>query len=368
MSSRVMVGIAALLVYLGVSVGCILSAPGANGASGIARDGPLRVMAERTAGLPMRGVAMQLHRVDLADLKHKEGYARMVDEVVNLGADTVKFVVNAQMENGKSSRIYMDLRATPDQEQLVELIKYAKGKGLRVVLMPIVLLEYPEGDEWRGKIQPKNPTLWWDHYRQMMYHYAMAAERGGVDLLVIGSELVSMENKLDEWIKVITTVRGVYKGMLTYSSNWDHYKDIPFWDYLDVIGMNSYWKLGDDGNVPVAEVVRRWQGIQKNVLGFAKSKGKPLILLEVGWCSQANAPYEPWDYTKDEVPIDLDVQKRLWQAFFQAWHGTEGFGGFMLWEWTPGDGGPKERGYTPEGKPAEAVIREWLAKPGWKVQ
>jgi hypothetical protein len=40
----------------------------------------------------------------------------------------------------------------------------------------------------------------------------------------------------------------------------------------------------------------------------------------------------------------------------------------MVWEWTPGDGGPNDRGYTPEGKPAEQVLRQWLAKPRWDVK
>ena len=32
----------------------------------------------------------------------------------------------------------------------------------------------------------------------------------------------------------------------------------------------------------------------------------------------------------------------------------------------PGDGGPRDRGYTPEGKPAEKVMREWFKKD-WKA-
>ena len=31
-------------------------------------------------------------------------------------------------------------------------------------------------------------------------------------------------------------------------------------------------------------------------------------------------------------------------------------------------GGLEDNGYTPKGKPAEAVLREWLAKPRWEVK
>lgn len=43
-------------------------------------------------------------------------------------------------------------------------------------------------------------------------------------------------------------------------------------------------------------------------------------------------------------------------------------GGFSVWEWPPGDGGPDDRGCTPENKPAEEVLCEWLAKPAWEVE
>ena len=45
---------------------------------------------------------------------------------------------NPRSENGSSSRIYLDMRFTPNPQQLGGLIDYAKGKNLRVVLMPPV--------------------------------------------------------------------------------------------------------------------------------------------------------------------------------------------------------------------------------------
>ena len=38
--------------------------------------------------------------------------------------------------------------------------------------------------------------------------------------------------------------------------------------------------------------------------------------------------------------------------------GNPQFGGFMVWEWTPGEGGKDDKGYTPENKPAEKVLRD----------
>ena len=220
--------------------------------------------------------------------------------------------------------------------------------------MPIVLLDAPRNNEWRGTIAPTEWEEWWESYRAMLGHFAWIAQGYGANVLSVGSELVSTEDErfVGEWRRVIREVRQVFHGQLTYSANWDHYRAVKFWDQLDLIGMNSYYKLGSDRNVQVPEIVNRWKEIQKDLLGFQQQVGKPLLFLEVGWCSLTNAAHEPWDYTKMTEQIDLDLQKRLYEGYFQAWYDKPQLGGFMIWEWTPGDGGPKDRGYTPEGKPA----------------
>jgi len=66
--------------------------------------------------------------------------------------------------------------------------------------------------------------------------------------------------------------------------------------------------------------------------------------------------------------VDLQIQKKLYQGLFESWYGNPNLGGFMIWEWPPDQGGPENRGYIPKGKPAEKVLREWMAKPRGKVQ
>ena len=359
--------VAGLLVYIAVSLGCMIFAPPESRSDFQQRANRAQhtaTRATRLTGFPLRGVAMQLQRIDFMDTEYRQS----IDEIVDVGADTVMFVVDPHMENGTRSRIYLDMRFTPTPEQLGGLIDYAKSKKLRVMLMPIVLLENPKGMEWRGTIKPDNWDEWWESYRGILYHYSWVAEKHGVDIFVIGSELVSSETMAEEWRKTIDMVRQTFKGLVTYSANWDHYRDVPFWDQLDFISMNCYYKLGDNHNVTIEKIQQRWKDIQSNILNFQKEVGKPVVFSEVGWCSQQNAAHEPWDYTQPDIPIDLDLQRRLYEAFFKSWYGVPQFGGFMIWEWPPGNGGPDDRNYTPEAKPAEKVLREWLAKPRWKVE
>jgi hypothetical protein len=360
---------AAVLVYA-ILAGCALwggsadaqqDAGGGSGNAGNGEAGPAATRALEPGMLPIRAVGIQLQRTDWM-----EEYKKSIDEVADIGAEAVKFVVDARQEDGASNRIYIDLRMTPSADQLSDLIRYAKGKGLKVILMPIVLLDDPKGDEWRGTLKPESWAEWFDSYREVLGHFLWIAEANDVDIFVIGSELVSSERQAAEWDRTITFIRGRFSGLLTYSSNWDHYEKIPFWEKLDLIGMNSYWTLGPDEDTSVETIKANWQDIQAELRPFIEQKNKPLLFLEIGWCSLDNAAKEPWDYTKD-VPVNLELQRRLYQGFFESWHGTPWLGGFSVWEWPPGDGGPTDRGYTPENKPAEDVLREWMAKPDWEV-
>ena len=182
---------------------------------------------------------------------------------------------------------------------------------------------------------------------------------------MVGSELVSTQDKVAQWTRTISQVRRAFKGQITYSSNWDNYTQVPFWNQLDLISMNSYWKLGRDQNASVGEIIENWRAIQKDVLAFTKKQKMPLMFSEVGWCSLENAASEPWDYTRTEEDVDLDHQKRLYEGYFKSWYRNPALGGFMIWEWTPEDGGEDDMGYTPENKPAEEVLKQSFAKP-WR--
>jgi len=360
--------ITALLAYLLV-LGCVYAeSRSAPAHSQTDSHSPTYASNAPLTGLPFCGAGMQIQRVDWMD-----NYKKSMDEIASIGADTVLLVVDMRMENGTSSKVYLDMRMTPDPEKLGSLIDHAKSRKLRVILMPILLLDNPKGTEWRGTIKPDSWEDWWQSYRDAMAgHFAWIAQSHHVDVLVAGSELVSTEQKKDEWTRTIRMIRDVYKGKLTYSANWDHYRDIPFWNQLDLFSTNCYYKLGDNRDVKLEEINKRWADIQNDLLNFSKKIKKPFLFSEVGWCSLANAASEPWDYTQETVPIDNDLQKRLYQSFFQTWWGKSNFAGFMIWEWAPGDGGKgtedEKRGYTPENKPAEKVLREYFAKPRWEVK
>src|SRR5690349_7591867 len=98
--------LSALVVYA-VVVGCVLSGEKSTHAAGRTSSSStgFAVSGDALKGLPFCSVTMQLQRTDWIDR-----YEKNIDEIAALGADTVQFVVDPRQENGKSERIYLDMR------------------------------------------------------------------------------------------------------------------------------------------------------------------------------------------------------------------------------------------------------------------
>jgi hypothetical protein len=84
-----------------------------------------------------------------------------------------------------------------------------------------------------------------------------------------------------------------------------------------------------------------------------------VLLLEVGFPSSARAW---WDTSLGQGELDLDEQERLYTSFAGALESvvneSDRIRGTYLWRWEiePGSGGARDRGFSPQGKPAEAVL------------
>jgi hypothetical protein len=348
------------IVGLAAAVACLAGCGEASRAS--AGESPAVMPAAAKAVGPWRdyrGVAMQITQPDPLGV-----YVPLLREIAELGADSVLISPAAYMEHARAQAIFIDALKTPAPDEFAMLLREARKLGLRVLFMPIVLLKYPRGSEWRGVIEPPSWDDWWRDYREFVSYFADIAQAGEADAFMVGSELVSTEKYTSEWIRVVELCRDRFKGKLGYSANWDHYEPVKIWDKLDFIGMTSYYTLADKKNPSIDEIAKRWDPIRENILKWARKTGKPLVLTEVGWCSQEGAAMAPWNYYQNQSasPAGLEEQRRLYEGFLKAWDGAAGLGGVFWWEWSSATGGESDFNYTPRKKPAEAVIRRWFAE------
>lgn len=338
---------------------------GADGeASAAAAAAQKRPTPVSSKGGPFRGMAIQLH----GGPRVYETYHRLIPEVADLGADTVLLVVHGWQTHGGSLDLHIDPQRSAGAEDLGKLLDLAAAKGLRRILMPVVLLSQPRNGEWRGKIVPPGHDwdAWFKRYRRFIVHFAKIAERHRVEVLMVGSELIKSEAYTQRWRETIQEVRQHYRGELGYSANWDHYQTdkIGFWPELDYVGMTSYYELADGPNPAIEEIDAKWARIKKDIDTFQREVRKPIIFTEVGWCSQEGAAHEGWNYYANQKATEAGRKEQtiLYESFLKTWANVPGVGGIIWWEWDTSAGGDKDHGYTPRGKPAEALLRRWLAE------
>jgi exo-beta-1,3-glucanase (GH17 family) len=105
-------------------------------------------------------------------------------------------------------------------------------------------------------------------------------------------------------------------------------------------------------------MVNRWSEIQKGIRGWRSANGgKPLVITEIGYPSRTGSGEDPWNYFGEGEP-DPEAQRKCYEAFVQAWKGETMLQGVYFYLWW-GEGGPRDKDYTPRGKGAESIIRAW---------
>ncbi|HKY33505.1 MAG TPA: hypothetical protein VJV23_13305 [Candidatus Polarisedimenticolia bacterium] len=325
----------------------LASAPAGEGASG-AGPGPPRPPLQK-------GMVLGLFARD------EPGFAeRGIAELRALGVSSVSLVIPWVTPHVRSLEMAPRGDMSPTDDALAGAIRAARRAGMTVLLMPILYVDRMEEGEWRGTISPPDWTAWFAAYERFILHYARIAQREQVEYFAVGSELCSTESRREEWAVLIAGVRRVYAGKLTYSANWDHRRGIAFLDKLDLLGMNAYFELaGDDGKGGDSEEALHaaWGPIREEIEAWRRQTGLDIILTEVGYPSRAGGLADPWNYEAPGPP-DPAAQLRGYRAFRRAWQGDPHLHGVYFYLWW-GEGGPGDTGYTPRGKPAEAVVRDW---------
>lgn len=329
----------------------------------------------RAAAKPpeIRGVAFPLHSRD-----PKWDYGPMLRELPPLGVNHILIGIHLYQDNATSPTPRRHALKTPSDRVLKAVIKEAHRLRLEVGLMPIVLLEKPGANDWRGNLLPPdaqgrvrgdegfvesraNWTGWFKGYQRELLHYARLAQRCGVTLFSVGSELSSTEGQTERWKSVVAAVRKAFAGELTYSANWDHYEEVAIWPLVDFIGLSGYYELTESHTPKASELAASWSKVRTTLLAWRASRDledHPFLFTELGYPSIDGCASKPWDYTRTKAPLDLAEQKACYRAFVDTWNGQASLGGVFFYDYW-GKGGRTDRSYTPRGKPALEELRRW---------
>lgn len=283
----------------------------------------------------------------------------MLDELADTGATHVSIAWVWWQDDLRATSIRAVDGWSATDAQIADAMSYAKKLGLHVMAFPILrLVKTEKRDEWRGTIAPSDEDAWWQSYRTVILRAAKLAKESGADRLCIGSELLSRERQRAQWQRLIEETRlGAPELELIYSANWDHFREVSFWDLVDVVGLTAYFELTRSNEATADELTLAWSGVRAIISDFSLKIGRKVVITELGYPSIDGAAAYPWDETR-ETAIDLEEQRRAYEAFARSWSNARALQGVYFWNWF-GHGGPTDRSYTPKDKPAEAIIRAW---------
>jgi hypothetical protein len=307
----------------------------------------------------------------------------------------------------KNSAVYADANYTDSQSVIAATIAEANSRGFSVMVRPLLdfldpakIGSYSVGD-WRSTYNPSNAAAFFASYKTMIVAIAQMAQANGAASLSIGAELDQLTGPayLSYWTDIITSVRAVFSGKLTYSADWDDNispwqgqhgltagtgnltTQVSFWSQLDYLGIDCYAPLSDAASPTLANLMAGWtstpsdptslsvtgnQSLISYFASVATQAGKPLLFTEIGYESASDAAKQP-SGTSTNV-YDPALQANLYSAFFEAWQqsGNNSLLGVYFWNWDPnaaevGPGnGPN---FSPQAQPAQTVVTTNFSAP-----
>ncbi|WP_162286604.1 glycoside hydrolase family 113 [Pantoea stewartii] len=288
------------------------------------------------------------------------------------GANSTQIVVTQYLDSVTGDSIAATA-ATESDANLELAIGQAQADGMSVLLKPHIDIE---DGTWRALLKPSNVDDFFASYKTFILHYAAIAQATHVSMFSVGTELTSMSGSAytNYWNDIISAVRQVYTGPITYASAWNETGSVSFWNKVDVIGANAYEAPTDITDPTVAQMVAGWNSVSADSYtaslfnnlspidfyhSLSTNYGKPVLLTEVGYRSVNGTNTLNGDWSGFHW-VDFQQQTRALEAFFEAWSGQGSWmEGAYLWNWEANPSGVAADDFSVQGKPAQNVVDHW---------
>jgi hypothetical protein len=305
--------------------------------------------------------------------------------IASLGSNSIALTTRIWTDSRTSNDVLAVPAKTESDASLLAGFQAAHAAGLDVVFKPGI--SGLDGTISHS-LAPSDVDAFFASYKAEIVHLATIAEQGGVATFAIGNEMSSLSGaqNVNYWTDIISSVRQVYHGEVTYSAATDEASKVSFWDQLDTIGVNAYPPLTSSTTPTVDDLVHAWSEVPYNpyyaaafdykspvdfLHALSLEYGKPLLMTEVGYRSIEGTAINPGGGSS-KAPADAAAQADAYNAFFQVWsaHGGSWLKGVEFWQWDLNNTA-SETGYSVMGKPAQDIVDQYFhgngAIPGLTV-
>jgi len=269
----------------------------------------------------------------------RPGFGDELDRLQALGVNWVSIHPYASVSGDGSVKWNPeDLDADSPAAFLGNPMREARARGMGLFIKPH-LAYWGSPFRWRGEIEFEGEARlrFWKQYSEWILNLARATR--SADSFCIGTELDRMLASEVEWRTLIKAVRGVTAAHLTYAANWDHFEEVPFWDALDVIGVQAYFPLTEAPNPSIQELREGWQPWVERLRALHLKLGKPVVFTELGYDDARHAAARPWEDDGRGRRVELEpellvLQERCLQAALEMLDGQKDWlRGAFLWKW-----------------------------------
>jgi hypothetical protein len=288
--------------------------------------------------------------------------------VVNIGAQWISLMPYGFVGEDMPDFHYVSAKDTlrknhqwwgESPEGVTECIKLAHQKNVKVMLKPHM---WVARGTFTGDFGFKNEADWQvfeKGYRNYILEFAELAQKQNVEMFCMATEMKrSVNERKDFWNSLITDIKKVYKGKLTYAENWDCFKDVPFWNKMDFIGIDGYFPLSDEKTPKTEELIEEWNSHKKSITNYAGKMQIPILFTEFGYRSCDYSAEKPWE-SNFTLPDNEIAQANAYEAFFKTIWDEPYFAGAFIWKWFPvkmNDRRHKDT-FTPQDKLAEKLLK-----------
>lgn len=318
-------------------------------------------------GLKYKGAVLaHIHKIG-------HGYGSLPSKVMHthlneVGYDTVQLNTFAYMRSRKDTVVIKGHDPTMAEQYMVEEIRSLRKKGFRVMLKPHIWIggHNLDEDNWRNRIDfedPEERNKWFESYTEFILYEAKLAESTGVEIFVVGTELVGVSKYKREWEELIHKVREVFSGKLSYAAEGMNAEKIEFWGSLDYIGIDAYFPLSEKYSPSLEELVGGWKKYEPEIGKLSRKYGKQVIFTEIGYKSVEGTTIKPWEWSKDGEASQGE-QALAFEATRSVFRDKPYLAGVFVWKYFTDmnsyERGNIPKGFTPYGKKAEGVLSSWF--------
>lgn len=326
------------------------------------------------------------HRGMNFGFKAANGYFRSAEalaapaQMAELNINRVALIVSVCMDTYASTTIYRDFIETPDDREVEQIIERFHAAGIKVMLKPFIVLK---DGTWQGTFRPPHDSeitegvrpgyrqKWGESLRAMLRHYAVLAQRCGIESICIGNEYYGVEGFNKEWRAAIAAIREEYTGLITSDFVQMTLSDLKkispdagdWWRDLDFLSM-SFYPSFPKPDASTAEIAKSLQPNVEELRALCAEFNKPLVFAECGMRSTGFDPSGAAGY-KGEGRYDGHIQGRFLEGVVAAFRDETWWRGMVWWKWDEHQKRPNfftdhagPQTFTVLGKPSADVMKK----------